>query len=135
MALIDWNPRYSVKVRKFDDQHKVLIDLINRLHDGMKAGEGNSALGGVLQSLIDYTKVHFCDEMAVLQRAGFQDVAAHQVEHDRFVAQVLDLLQKYRSGIDLLSLNALSFLKKWLEHHILVEDKKYGHFLNAKGVC
>jgi len=45
MSLIEWSPAYSVKVKKFDDQHKKLIELINQLHDAMKAGQGNAMLG------------------------------------------------------------------------------------------
>ena len=51
MALMEWNPAFSVKVKKFDDQHKKLVDLRNQLHDAMKAGEGNTMLGVVFSHL------------------------------------------------------------------------------------
>ena len=135
MALIDWNPLYSVKVKKFDDQHKKLIDLINQLHDAMKAGDGNSMLGTILHSLTTYTRDHFREEINTLQVNGYPDVARHKTEHDKFVSQVLELQKKYQSGQALLTLSTRSFLKDWLVNHIQAEDKKYGQFCNAKGIC
>ncbi len=134
MALMDWNPTLSVKVRKFDDQHKKLVELLNQLHDGMKAGQGNAVLGNVLQSLITYTATHFKDEEQVMQANGYPDLPRHKAEHEKLVKQVLDLQKKFQAGGGVLTLTVLSFLKDWLFTHIQGEDKKYGVFLNAKGI-
>lgn len=134
MALMEWSPAFSVKVKKFDDQHKKLVDLINQLHDAMKAGQGNAMLGVVLQSLIAYTATHFKEEEQVMQTNGYPDLARHKGEHEKLVAQVLDLQKKFQTGGNVLTLTVLSFLKDWLITHIQGEDKKYGVFLNAKGI-
>ncbi len=134
MALMDWNPTLSVKIKKFDDQHKKLVDLLNQLHDGMKAGQGNAVLGNVLQSLITYTSTHFKDEEQVMQANSYPDLTRHRAEHEKLVKQVLDLQKKFQAGGAVLTLTVLSFLKDWLFTHIQGEDKKYGVFLNAKGI-
>ena len=91
MALIDWNPVYSVKVKKFDDQHKKLIDLINELHDAMKAGQGDTMLGKILQSLVTYTQVNFGEEINTLQSCGYPELTRHKAELSsaRFIFQCL----------------------------------------------
>jgi hemerythrin len=134
MALMEWNPIFSVKVKKFDDQHKKLVDMVNQLHDAMKAGQGNAMLGVVLQSLISYTATHFKDEEQVMQANGYSGLAKHKAEHEKLVKQVLDLQQKFQSGASVLTMTVLSFLKDWLITHIQGEDKKYGVFLNGKGI-
>jgi len=134
MAIIEWSPVYSVKVEKFDDQHKKLVDLINQLHDAMKSGQGNSAIGTVLQSLVAYTVTHFADEAKLLQANGYPDLVKHLGEHDKFVKQVVEFQKKFQDGTAMLTMTVLSFLKEWLVTHIQVEDKKYGIFLNAKGI-
>jgi hemerythrin len=134
MALMEWNPTLSVKVKKFDDQHKKLVDLINQLHDAMKAGEGNAMLGVVLQSLISYTATHFAEEEKVMQANGFPEFAAHKAAHDALVKQVLELQKKFQSGSAALSMSVMSFLKDWVVTHIQGTDKKYGVYLNAKGI-
>lgn len=134
MALIEWSPAYSVGVKKFDDQHKKLVELVNQLHEAMKAGEGNTILGVILQSLISYTSTHFADEEKMMQANGFADLAKHRGIHQDLVKQVLDLQQKYQAGNPVMTMSVLNFLKEWLVKHIQGEDKRYGQFFNTKGI-
>jgi hemerythrin len=134
MALIEWNPAYSVKVETFDEQHKKLIDLINQLHEAMKSGQGVTVIGIVLQSLINYTDIHFTGEINLMQANGYPDLARHQAEHEKFVKELVEFQQKYQDGSALLTMEVLSFLTDWLVNHIQGEDKKYSPFLNAKGI-
>ena len=73
MALLSWNDTYSVKIRKFDDQHKKLIDLINQLHDSMLVGKGKDVMGEVMNSLVDYTKTHFTAEETLMRLHNYPD--------------------------------------------------------------
>ena len=99
MALMEWSPAFSVKVKKFDDQHKKLVDLVNQLHDAMKAGEGNTMLGVVFQSLVAYTGSHFADEEKMMQANGYPDYAKHKAAHENLVKQVLDLQKNSRQAV------------------------------------
>jgi hemerythrin len=131
---MEWNQTYSVSVKKFDDQHKKLIELLNQLHDAMKAGDGNTMLGITLQSLISYTGTHFSEEEKLMQANGYPDFAAHKAQHDALVKQVLELQKKYQSGGGVMTMTVMSFLKDWLTKHIQGVDKKYGQHFNAKGI-
>jgi hemerythrin len=131
---MEWSPTFSVKIKKFDDQHKKLVDLVNQLHDAMKAGQGNAMLGVVLQSLITYTATHFKDEEQMMQTHGYPDLPRHKSEHEKLVKQVLDLQKKFQEGGSVLTMTVMSFLKDWLITHIQGEDKKYGVYLNGKGI-
>jgi hemerythrin len=133
MALITWQDSYSVKVRKFDDEHKKLIALINQLHDAMLVGKGGQVIGTILQSLIEYTSSHFASEEAMLKLHGYPDFERQKKEHNLLVLQVLDIQKSIKSGKVPLSQEMMKFLKEWLQNHIQGEDKKYGPFLNAKG--
>lgn len=134
MALMEWSPAFSVKVKKFDDQHKKLVDLVNQLYDAMKAGEGNTMLGVVLQSLIAYTGSHFADEEKLMQANGYPEYTKHKALHENLVKQVLDLQKKSQAGGGVLTISVMNFLKDWLINHIQGEDKKYGQYFNAKGI-
>ena len=133
MPLITWSQRLSVDVKQSDEQHKKLVGLINDLHDAMKEGKANEVLGTIFLSMIDYTKTHFADEEALLKAHGYTDLAGQQSSHRQFVAQVENMFDEFKTGF-VVTLEVMGFLKKWLEHHIQVEDKKYGPFLNSKGV-
>jgi len=135
MALMDWSPAFSVNVKQFDDQHKKLVAMVNQLHEAMKVGKGSEVLGPILNSLISYTASHFADEERLMQQNGYPNLAKHKVEHDKLTRQVLDLQKQYQTTKSALSMAVMSFLKDWLVNHIQGEDKKYGPFLNGKGVA
>jgi hemerythrin len=134
MALITWNPAFSVKVKQFDDQHIRLVDMINELYDAMKAGNGSETVAKILGQLVDYTVTHFTDEEQRLSQYAYPDLEAHKSEHEKLVRQVLDLQQKFEAGQAILTINVMMFLKDWLMKHIQGDDKKYGDYLNDRGV-
>ncbi len=134
MPLLTWNDTYSVKIKKFDDQHKRLIDLINQLHDAMLVGKGKEAMGNVLNSLVDYTKTHFAAEETLMKLHNYPDYEQHKKEHNLLVMQVLDIQKQLREGKTPITQAIMFFLKEWLQQHIQGNDKKYGPFLNNKGV-
>jgi hemerythrin len=134
MALMAWNPALSVKVKQFDDQHMKLVDMVNNLHDAMKEGKGNEALGTILTSLISYTATHFSCEEKLMAQHAYPEASAHKLEHERLVKQVLELQANFTAGKAILTINVMMFLKDWLVKHIQGDDRKYGVYLNGKGV-
>jgi hemerythrin len=134
MALLTWSAKYSVQVKKFDDQHKKLIDIVNNLHDAMKVGKGKDTLGEVLEALITYTGNHFSEEEKAMKAGGFPGYEEHKKEHNLLVLQVKDIQSQFRSGKAVLTQEVMSFLKKWLEDHILGSDRNYGPFFNQQGI-
>jgi hemerythrin len=124
-----------VGVTLLDDDHKKLVGLVNELYDGIQAGAGKESVGKVLDRLIDYTKVHFAHEEQFFSQTAYPASAAHKKEHDALCQQVVAVQEKYRAGAgNTLSFEVLNFLKNWLVNHIQGSDKKYGPYLNAKGI-
>lgn len=132
--LVTWSDRYSVGVGSIDGQHQKLVDLVNQLHSAMKVGKAAPQLGKILDSLAQYTVSHFTAEEAMMQRAGYQGLAAHKLEHDKLVAKVKALQADLRSGKVVLSHDILAFLQNWLINHIMGVDKKYSSQLQAAGI-
>jgi len=134
MAMITWDDKYSVGVSEIDAQHKQLISMINRLHDAMLAGKSKEILGGILNGLIDYTGSHFKTEEVFFDKFAYPGTLYHVKEHRDFVSTVTNFKTKYDAGSASFSIELMTFLSDWLKKHISVSDKKYGPFLNAKGV-
>ncbi len=135
MPLMTWNEKMSVGVKVLDDDHKRLVALVNELHDALKTGHGKDALGKILDSLVTYTKSHFAREEQFFARTNYPDSAAHKKEHDDLTNQVLQVQAKFNSGASTgLSLQVMNFLRDWLTNHIQGSDKKYGPYLNSKGI-
>lgn len=134
MAYITWDEKYSVGVREVDLQHKKLVEMVNTLHDAMKAGKGKDALASVLQDLINYAASHFATEEKYMTKFNYPAYPTHKNEHEKFVKQVLDFQKDFNSGKAVMTLEVMNFLKNWLVNHILGTDKKFGPFFNGHGL-
>ena len=133
MAFFNWSDNLSVGVKALDDDHKKLMDMLNRLHEGMRTRQGKEVVGKILDSLVSYTAVHFAREEDLFARTGYPD-AEHKQQHKELVKKAEGLQSKYRSGECALSIETLDFLKDWLAIHIQGSDKKYSNHLNAAGI-
>lgn len=135
MSLMTLTPNMSVGVKSLDEDHVKLVEMLNKLHEGILAGHSREALGGVLDELVRYTKFHFAREEEFFEKVGYAGAAAHKQEHSELMKKATDLQARYKSGsTSMLSLETMAFLKSWLSHHILEVDKQYGPQLKAKGI-
>jgi hemerythrin len=132
--LVTWDPSYSVKVKRCDEDHKKLFALINNLHEAMSVGQGADKVGQIVKELANYTRYHFSAEEALLEKAKYPDVLAHRAEHQVFVKKVDQFQKDIESGKGGQSIAVASFLKDWLTHHIKQRDQKYSAHLNANGI-
>lgn len=134
MALITWSTSLSVNIAEIDRQHQKLIQMINQLNDSMTKTVPKETLSGIIKGLVDYTVVHFGFEEDYFDRFGYPDKDAHKREHQEFVRKVVDFRDQFDSGRLFISMEIMDFLKNWLVNHIQGTDKKYGPFLNSKGI-
>ncbi len=126
-ALIQWSEALSVKVSTMDDDHRILIALINQLASAEKIGNRRIA-ESVLDELVNYTIDHFNREEQFLQETGypFPDLIAHKLQHASFTETIQDIRWQYLHGLrSEINREVLLFLRDWLSKHILVTDMKY----------
>lgn len=135
MPLMTWSEQYSVKVKKFDDDHKHLFAMVNDLSDAMRAGKGREVVAHVLAGLITYTVQHFAAEEAAMKRTRFPGYLVHADEHRLLTTEVQKLMREYESGNSLVTVELLCFLRDWLDRHVLTSDNKYAAHLNANGIA
>jgi hemerythrin len=134
MAIITWSESLSVGVRKYDEQHKRLIKLINELHAAMMERKGQAALRKVFDELVAYTKTHFADEEREMKRLAYAGYDKHSVEHGLFVEKVAAMRDKLDKGAVGLAVETMDFLTDWLKKHIAGVDKLYAPHLTNGGV-
>ena len=132
-VLIRWGPAVSVGVGSMDKQHRHLVDLTNRLYRSLKNGQAQEKLGEVLEELIEYTKQHFHAEEALMRVHQYPGLEDQLGMHAELVETAGKLYADYRGGMPI-GVKAMNFLREWLTNHITVEDKKYGVYLNRRGI-
>jgi len=127
--------KFITSMDLLDTDHQKLVKMLNDLYAAMMGGHGKESLGKILDELTGYTKVHFAHEEHFFAQTNYPEAAAHKKEHDDLTRQVLEVQQKYKAGATgTLSIDVMNFLKNWLLKHIMGSDKKYGPYLNSKGI-
>ncbi len=130
---IEWSEELSVGIKEFDEQHKVLVELINRIHVAIEEKHGSDVVISTLSELADYTNIHFTVEESLMNILGYPDYEEHKDIHDELLEHVVELQKKVASGKSSISFELMHFLKSWLSKHILEEDMKYTGFFLAAG--
>lgn len=134
MALITWNKSLSVNIESIDDEHKMLIAMLNEFYDNLALKSNKENISELLAKMQDYTIYHFRNEEEHLKLHGYSNLKDHIKEHRIFIEKVNEVEKRFSDGKSILSLELINFLKDWLQNHIMVSDKKYSDFLISKGV-
>ncbi len=130
---ISWSDDLSVGIEEIDEQHKVLVNLINRMHDAIDKQHGSEVVIDILADLADYTKIHFAVEESLMRILGYPGYEDHKEIHDELLHHVVELQEKVASGKTAISFELMHFLKSWLSKHIMDEDMQYSGFFLAAG--
>jgi len=118
-----------------DDQHRGMIDIINELYEIALKRDGHRTLGEVFTALDDYATNHFALEESLFAKHGYPRLAEHKKKHDRLLQTLADYRKRSRDGQEaVLALDLLHYLKQWLAHHIMADDRQACAYLNEKGV-
>ncbi|MCP5046348.1 MAG: hemerythrin family protein [bacterium] len=134
MALFEWSDQFSVKVKAMDDQHKVLVGMINDLYRALLSTKTPDVKAKIVESLLKYTIFHFDSEEKMLVEHNYPLLKIQQSEHLAFVKKVEEYNQKLKDGTLELNMEIVKFLTNWLKEHIMGNDQEYGPFMNERGV-
>ncbi|MGI6084272.1 MAG: bacteriohemerythrin [Acetivibrionales bacterium] len=136
--IIKWKPEYSCYDKTIDEQHKKLIDMINELNDLSLYDDHIDRYDSMVEmfsQLKDYAVYHFGHEEKMFEEHGYDsfNTKIQILEHKGFVNKVTSInlyeMDDNQSGT---IAGVLDFLSKWLDHHILDIDIKFGNYLREK---
>jgi hemerythrin-like metal-binding protein len=123
--IFNWDPaRYSLKIEKMDNEHKILIFFMNELYVKFDDKKDKADVSKSLNALVNYTVQHFKDEEAYMTSIKFPDLEVHKAVHKNLLEKFGTYKTEFeRTGV--LTENFFSFLKTWLSAHICGNDMKY----------
>lgn len=128
MPIIKWRDSYSVGVKKFDDEHKVLINLINEMFIVVRDSQEVDHLDHAVGKLIQYTHEHFSDEEQALEEVNYPLLTDHKAIHSRLIEEVKAYEIMVDKSDEKAMLGFYHFLRDWLLTHILEEDMQYKEY-------
>ncbi|MFZ4539133.1 MAG: bacteriohemerythrin [Propionivibrio sp.] len=124
-VFFEWSDSLSVGISEIDEQHKNLVELINQLYEEVivKSADGEIIKEALIE-LVHYTVVHFSLEESLFTRYGYPDLEAHCQYHRALKERLFKFQEKGKMDSLVVNTELLSFLKKWLQSHIMIEDKR-----------
>jgi hemerythrin len=132
MPFIEWDISFAIGVQQFDEHHQHLMRLLNKAYDDFICAAPDENLGFILKELIDYAGYHFKAEEDLLLKNSYAKLNEHKGEHELFSQSILKFQNDFHCGKAFISLDVLTFLKKWLHTHILESDAEYGRFISQQ---
>lgn len=130
---VEWTDTLSVGIEEIDEQHKFLVDLVNKMHEAIHQRHGSDVVNSILKDLADYTRIHFAVEESLMRILNYPDYEQHKEIHEELLASVADLQEKVASGKKSIGFELMHFLKTWLTKHIMEEDMQYSSFFISAG--
>ena len=132
--MLEWTDDFSVGIDSIDNQHKDLIQLINKLNSATGKGLGNLVIKDVVNNLVKYTIDHFSYEEELFEKHGYVDAEPHKKSHDEFKIEVQKIATRIKDNKYVSLEDVYTMLKDWIVIHMQRDDKKYSQFLIEKGV-
>ena len=92
--LFHWSDDFNVDIQEVDEQHKVLVDLLNQLHHAIMERRGKAASRETLDQLADYTRTHFLLEESLMRVLHYPGLEIHKQQHENLIVQIHELQRK-----------------------------------------
>lgn len=140
-TFIAWDEDFSTGVKKIDDQHKLLLAMINKVHalsmDSASIASKTAEIMPVFDELNRYANYHFRTEEFLMRQhlEPNEATAQHAIAHGAYWPTIATFEKKLQQGEDSGVIDELTeYLKKWWINHILVVDRQTGKALNQAGI-
>ena len=136
--LFEWDPSLNVNIKKIDDQHKHMFEIINEYFLAMKDAEANEVLSETIDKLLNYAEYHFCVEEDFFIKYSYIRIDNHIQQHAYYFGKIKAYQTMVNDGIKQIGGKPITvvlwiFMKEWLINHIKIEDMKYRDYFISTG--
>ncbi|MBF0467155.1 MAG: bacteriohemerythrin [Nitrospirae bacterium] len=129
-----WRDIFSLNVAQMDMQHMHFIEIGNAIIEHLQKDIDRDSLNKVFNALVDYTYYHFEAEEKLMSLYHYQVIEDHRKSHKELIRRITEYTAQVSTGDVPPKAAFIAFFESWVVKHLLEEDRKYGEFLNAKGV-
>ena len=126
-----WEPGFNLGIEIIDEQHKKIVELINRLNIAVLNKDADLKIKGLLDEMTDYADYHFKTEESYFREYHYPLLEEHMNQHNAFIEKVKDFKAKYEAGQSI-TYRLMNYLRKWLTNHILDSDREYVDIIKSK---
>jgi len=130
VSSLHWSGDYSLNIPAIDNEHKLLISIINDIEHGLRHHSHLRAqvIKESMQRLSSYIRMHFESEERFMLTHNYPEFVDHKAQHAELLEKLDRFEARLKSGGQTFNEEMLLFLKDWLIRHIILHDIKIGHF-------
>lgn len=127
---ISWSADYATGIDIIDEQHKRIFEYLDEIDHAIKTHTA-SEVEHVVKSLVDYAISHNTFEEALMERAGYPMLDAHQRVHESFKTRALAYSRRLENGENAMRVarEVRTEIGLWLTNHIKRDDQHYAPFV------
>ena len=134
MEQITWTEDFSVGVVRLDEQHKRLIQMINRLIAKPQTTTKSEMVSDLLSDMTNYAQKHFAAEEELMRQYNYPHLKEHVAQHRAFQKKTVDFCSATMLNIGIVPETMLHYLSDWLVEHILKIDMAYKPFFREQRI-
>jgi hemerythrin-like metal-binding protein len=135
VSFFSWSESMCVGISLLDEDHEIIIGLNIRLERGLERQDDATALADLCRRLLAFNEVHFAREERIMEACGYADLQSHREDHKRFLRGFYAFMDRYAVSPDRIVLREiLSYVREWVEQHVLIDDARMGAYL-ARHQC
>ena len=125
MTMIEWDDKYSVDISLIDEQHKKLIEIINKASMVEISSNSQKDVLAILDQMTEYILKHFETEEHYMKEFDFPGFQPHRNEHIDFTNTTIDYKIRAVGGDYKIINEIIEYLMEWVVNHIQVIDRQY----------
>jgi len=123
---VKWTDALSIGIGAVDDDHRILIEMLNRCRQADEA-----SFSTLLDQMVDFTVIHFKREEVVMAACDYPWIDNHHQVHQLLVAQTETMRERLDRGE--LSIDKLvDFLDVWLLDHTQGMDRAFAPYCTGR---
>ena len=126
--------RYNVGVRTLDEQHQIILVMLDRLFTAVEQNKEREVLIPILNDFLGQARQHFSNEEELMVRCEYPSVLTHKSSHDMYLNKIMTYQKNVLDGNVSFALERVAYFRRWFKDHILESDKQYIPFVTTKGL-
>jgi hemerythrin len=131
MAPLEWKDEYSVGVPAVDHEHRELIELVNRLHQGPASQMPEDQVAVIFGDLFHAISAHFALEERFMRERGYDQATQHKADHERLLDELRDIMDDHQHGEGHSVERLTASVEAWFVNHFKTHDARLHSRLGA----
>jgi len=129
MSVFVWKRHYELGIEAIDTQHKMIMDRFNLLYEAITKGEDQKVVASLMVDILDFIRLHFHDEEAILDANRYPRAEAQRAAHRDFLKRAESHYRAYLATPIVNPLELAGLMQDWIENHMLTMDMDFKEFM------